>query len=105
MTMFTIKNIPNGEKFSVDYDAAEKELQKLPEPDRKQVEEIIKELKGPVGVGNELAYELSFFGKMKCGHWEHLQIPAAWYVPGETEKENTDRVCTMCTCNFGKKGA
>lgn len=96
--MFIIKNIPNGEKYSVDYQAVEKELKVLPEPDRKQCEEIVANLKDErLGIGNNLAYKYSVFVKMNCGHWEHLQEP---YITNE--EDFIQPACTACICGWNK---
>ena len=101
LRMFTIKNIPNGKKFSVDYEAAERELKILPEPDRKQCEEVIANLKDErLKIGNNLAYEYSVFIKMGCGHWEHLQV--CDYELGYDLKQPN---CTACICGWNKKRA
>lgn len=99
INMFTIKNIPNGKKFSVDYSAAEKELKVLPEKDRKQCEEVIANLKRH-NIGNNLAFEYSMFIKMGCGHWEHLQL-----CDYELEWDLKQPKCTACVCGWDRIGA
>ena len=99
--MFSVKNIQNGKKFRVDYDAVEKELKILPEADRKQCEEIVINLKDErLKIGDNLAYEYSVFIKMGCGHWEHLQC-----VDYELKYDLKQPSCTACMCGWRKKRA